>query len=59
MAKNKLFHIITVVNKDSIFNGSYDACLNMFNMQDKVYRKTHKIISTEEYQKIIKKKPVL
>lgn len=58
MAKNKLFHIIGIINKTSVCKGSYDACLNMFNMQDKVYRKTHKIITDEDYQKILKKKPM-
>ena len=58
MAKNKLFHIIGIINKTSVYKGSYDACLNMFNMQDKVYRKTHKIITDEDYQKILKKKPM-
>ena len=55
----KIYHIIKVITKTSVCKGSYDACLNMFNMHDKVYRKTHKIISEEEYNKIIKKKPTL
>lgn len=55
----KIYHIIKVITKTSVCKGSYDACLNMFNMQDKVYRKTHKIISEEEYNKIIKKKQTL
>jgi hypothetical protein len=59
MAKNKLFHIIGIINKTSVHKGSYDDCLNMFNLQDKVYRKTHKIISAEDYIKIINKKPTL
>lgn len=59
MAKLKDFHIIINSTKTSVHTGSYDTCLNIFNTQDKVYRKTHKIISDEEYNKIIKKKQVL
>ena len=58
MAKNKLFHIIITNTKTSVCKGSYDACLNMFNLQDKIYRRTHKIISDEDYQKMLKKKPI-
>lgn len=59
MAKLKNFHIIITSTKISVYNGSYDGCLNMFNLQDKTYRKTHKIISDEEYNKITKKKSTL
>jgi len=57
MAKIKTYHIFNTINKTSKFTGTYDSCLNEFNLQDKAYRKIHKIISDEEYQKIIKKKP--
>ena len=57
MSKFKNYHIITNATKISVASGSYEACLNMFNMQDKIYKKTHKLISDEEYQKILKKKP--
>lgn len=59
MSKLKNFHIIITSTKTSVCSGSYDACLNMFNLQDKAYHKTHKIISDEEYNKITKKKQVL
>lgn len=59
MAKLKNYHIIINSTKTSVCQGSYDACNNMFNMQDKIYRKTHKIISEEEYNKILKKKQAL
>jgi hypothetical protein len=57
MAKTKTFHIITVIDKDSIFNGSYDDCVDFLNKKTKVFRKLHKLVSDEDYQKIIKKKP--
>ena len=59
MAKTKTFHVITVIDKGSIFNGSYDNCVNFLNEKTKVFRKLHKIISEEEYQKILKKKQAL
>lgn len=59
MAKNKLFHIIGIITKTSVYKGSYDDCLNMFNLQDKPYRKLHKIISANDYIKIINKKSTL
>lgn len=58
MAKTKTFHIITVVDKDSIYNGSYDDCVDFLNKKTKVFRKLHKLVSDEDYQKIIKKKPI-
>ncbi len=58
MAKTKTYHIFNTINKTSKFTGTYDSCLNEFNLQDKIYHKTHKIISDEEYNKIIKKKPI-
>lgn len=30
----------------------YNKCLDLYNGEDKVYRKTHKIIKEEEYYKI-------
>lgn len=56
MSKFKNYHIIINATKTSVASGSYEACFNIFNMQDKVYKKTHKLISDEEYQKILKKK---
>ena len=58
MSKFKNYHIIISATKTSIASGSYESCLNMFNIQDKVYKRTHKIISDEDYQKILKKKPI-
>lgn len=57
MSKTKTFHIIKLSIKKSVISGDYKSCLNYFNEQDKVFRKTHKIISAEDYIKIIKKKP--
>lgn len=59
MAQIKIYHIITAIIKTSVFSGDYESCLNYFKEQDKIFRKTHKIISAEEYSKIIKKKPIL
>ena len=59
MPQIKIYHIITSITKTSIMSGDYKSCLNYFKEQDKVFRKTHKIISAEEYVKIIKKKPML
>lgn len=59
MAQIKIFHIIRIVNKKSIISGDYESCLNYFKEQDKAFRKTHKIIPVEEYNKIIKKKSTL
>ena len=40
-------------------SGDYESCLNYFKEQDKIFRKTHKIISAEDYIKITNKKPTL
>lgn len=56
MSKTKFYHILKVSNKKSVMSGDYDSCLTYFNEQDKVFRKTHKIITADDYQKIIKKK---
>lgn len=56
MSKFKNYHIIRTATKTSVASGSYESCLNMFNLQDKIYHRTHKIISEEEYNKILKKK---
>ena len=40
-------------------SGDYESCLNHFKEQDKIFRKTHKIISAEDYIKITNKKPTL
>lgn len=53
---NKKHHIINRITREQRFSGTYDECLELYIMQDKPYRKLHKIISDEEYQKIIKKK---
>lgn len=54
---NKKHHIINRITREQRFTGTYDECLELYIMQDKPYRKLHKIIDDEEYQKIIKKKP--
>lgn len=59
MSKIKTFHIIKVSIKKSVMSGDYESCLNHFNKQDKIFRKTHKIISAEDYIKITKKKSAL
>lgn len=55
MAQIKIYHIIKTATKKSVMSGDYDSCLNYFKEQDKVFRKTHKIIPVEDYIKIIKK----
>lgn len=59
MPQIKIYHIITAITKVNVFSGDYESCLNYFKKQNKIFRKTHKIISAEEYTKIIKKKPIL
>lgn len=59
MVQIKIYHIIAAITKASVFSGNYESCLNYFKEQNKIFRKTHKIISAEEYSKIIKKKPIL
>lgn len=58
MSQIKIYHIIKTIAKTSVMSGDYKSCLNYFKEQDKVFRKTHKIISAEDYQKILKKKPM-
>ncbi|MBP3201314.1 MAG: hypothetical protein J6M39_06670 [Lachnospiraceae bacterium] len=58
MAKD-LYHIINKATKTSAFCDKYEVCRYSLANKSKSYRQTHKIISDEEYQKIIKKKPVL
>ena len=58
MSKGK-YHIINKITKDSVYYDNYDVCLYVFTNKVKAFRQTHKIISDEEYNKIIKKKPVL
>ena len=58
MAKSS-YHIINKATKQSIYNDSYDTCIYVFTNKHRLFRQTHKIISDEEYQKIIKKKPIL
>lgn len=49
----KLFCIIKRCNKKKVTDFlSYDKCLELYNGNDKVYRKTHKIIKEEDYNKI-------
>jgi len=59
MPQIKIYHIIKTTTKTSIMSGDYESCLTYFNEQDKVFRKTHKIISADDYVKIIKKKQTL
>ena len=59
MGKNIIYYIVDRFNRNSIFSGDYNSCLKTFNSKDKSFRKSYKIIPDEEYQKIIKKKPVL
>lgn len=56
---NKKHHIINRITREQKFSGTYDECLELYIMQDKPYRKLHKIISDEDYIKIINKKPTL
>lgn len=49
----KLFCIIKRYDRKKVTDFlPYNKCLDLFNNQDKVYRKTHKIIKEEEYYKI-------
>ena len=51
----KLFCIIKRYNRKKVTDFlPYDKCLELYNENDKLYRKTHKIIKEEEYNKIIK-----
>lgn len=51
----KLFCIIKRYNRKKVTDFlPYDKCLELYNGNDKFYRKTHKIIKEEEYNKIIK-----
>lgn len=59
MPQIKIYHIIRTVTKKSVMSGDYSSCLTYFNEQDKVFRKTHKIIPVEDYIKITKKQQSL
>ena len=59
MPQIKIYHIIRTITKKSVMSGDYDSCLAYFNKQDKVFRKTHKIIPVEDYIKITKKQQSL
>lgn len=59
MPQIKIYHIIRTVTKKSVMSGDYNSCLTYFNEQDKVFRKTHKIIPVEDYIKITKKQQSL
>ena len=51
----KLFCIIKRYNKKKVTDFlPYNKCLELYNSSDKLYRKTHKIIKEEEYNKIIR-----
>lgn len=59
MAQIKVYHIIRIITRKSVMSEDYNSCLNYFKEQDKAFRKTHKIISAEDYIKITKKKQAL
>ena len=49
----KLFCIIKRYDRKKVTDFlPYDKCLELYNENDKVYRKTHKIIKEEDYNKI-------
>ena len=51
----KLFCIVKRYNRKKVTDFlPYDKCLELYNGNDKLYRKTHKIIKEEEYNKIVK-----
>lgn len=51
----KLFCIIKRYNRKKVTDFlPYDKCLELYNSNDKLYRKTHKIIKEEEYYKIVR-----
>jgi len=58
MSKEK-YHIINKFTKESVLKDNYDICLYRLTNSSKPFRQTHKIISDNEYQKIINKKPTL
>lgn len=58
MAK-EVYHIINKANKTSVMQDTYEVCRYILANKAKSFRQTHKIISDDEYQKIIKKKPTL
>ena len=49
MAKTE-FCIINKHNHKLVKEGGYDECLQHFNAQDKVFRKTHKLINKKDYK---------
>lgn len=53
---NKKHYIINRTTLEQRFSGTYEECLKLYIMQDIPYRKLHKIISDEDYTKIIKRK---
>ena len=51
----KLFCIVHKFNRKKTTDFlSYNKCLDLFNNQDKVYRKTHKIMEEKDYYKMIR-----
>lgn len=46
----KVFCIINKHNRKLVKEGGYDECLQYFNAQDKVFRKTHKIINQKDFK---------
>lgn len=54
---NKKHYIINRITREEKYSGTYEECLEFYNIQDKSYRKLNRIIDDKEYQKIIKKKP--
>ena len=49
MAKAE-FCIINKGDRKVLKTGGYDECLQYFNDQDKVFRKTHKLINKKDYK---------
>ncbi len=51
----KLFCIIKRYNRKKVTDFlPYDKCLELYNENDKLYRKTHKIMEEKDYYKMIR-----
>lgn len=59
MAKDSIYHIIHRITRKEDFMATYNGCLEYYNQQDKTYRKLHRIIDNNEFNKIIKKRESL
>lgn len=59
MSQIKIYHIINRITRKEDFTATYEGCLEYYNIQDKSYRRLHRIINDTEFNKIIKKQQLL